>query len=457
LTHSPQKKNKNWEDALQSALRGRDPREDGDILFHEEREDLAITLDGEGDLQELDTWWSGLAAQAKPRGERHVYRSAPVPEDAARLLRIASDPAQRFPRPAKGAGGPTEASSFLSSGRMRDHVTALAGAIARISPGARSAAGFAVRGVAFEQRIIVARPGLPPARDRRRGMRLWAETRLSRGGLRSSAVVELVLDLDDEGTLQRLESAAHYLVSRAEARLGALDPPKGEIPIVFAPGVGGILIHELVGHALEADTVLAGQSWLAGSDTPLPPSGLMVIDDPRRGRAPWRVDDEGEEARVVSLLRGGRVAGELHDRTTAAISERQTNGHGRRSSFREPVRPRMGCTFVAAGPLKPQEVVADVSEAIYVRRMEAGTTETRTGRSVFRVTDADRLRDGAIDAPLKPHVMIVDGPRALPTMNRIADDLVFDACVGSCHRDGQPLATSVGAPTFWIGLGAVCG
>jgi TldD protein len=183
----------------------------------------------------------------------------------------------------------------------------------------------------------------------------------------------------------------------------------------------------------------------------------MVIDDPRRGRAPWRVDDEGEEARVVSLLRGGRVAGELHDRTTAAISERQTSGHGRRSSFREPVHPRMGCTFVAAGPLQPQEVVADVSEAIYVRRMEAGTTDTRTGRSVFRVTDADRLRDGAIDAPLKPHVLIVDGPRALPTIDRIADDLVFDACVGSCHRDGQPLATSVGAPTFWIGLGAVCG
>jgi TldD protein len=212
-----------------------------------------------------------------------------------------------------------------------------------------------------------------------------------------------------------------------------------------------------VGHALEADTVLAGDSWLARSDAPTPPSELAVLDDPRRGRAAWRFDDEGEAARVVSLLRGGGVAGGLHDRTTAATSERQPTGHGRRSSFREPVRPRMGCTFVAAGPLAPEEVVRDVRDGIYVRRMEAGSTDTRSGRAVFRVTDSDLLCDGAIDAPLRPHLLIVDGPRALPTMNRIAGDLVFDTCIGSCHREGQPLATSVGAPTFWIGLGAVCG
>jgi predicted Zn-dependent protease len=88
--------------------------------------------------------------------------------------------------------------------------------------------------------------------------------------------------------------------------------------------------------------------------------------------------------------------------------------------------------------------------------MESGKTDIATGRALFRVTDSDLVRNGTLDVPLLPHLLVVDGAEALASIDRVADDLQFDSCIGSCHRDGQPLALSVGAPTFWIGRAGVC-
>jgi TldD protein len=142
----------------------------------------------------------------------------------------------------------------------------------------------------------------------------------------------------------------------------------------------------------------------------------------------------------------------LHDSRSARAAGVDPTGHGRCSSFRESVRPRMGCTFVAPGPLRPEDVLGGIVEGIYVRRMEAGNTDPHSGRAAFRVTDADRIRNGVIDAPLKPLMLFVEGASALASIDRVASDLEFDRCIGSCHRDGQPLATTVGAPTMWIGV-----
>jgi TldD protein len=115
----------------------------------------------------------------------------------------------------------------------------------------------------------------------------------------------------------------------------------------------------------------------------------------------------------------------------------------------------MGCTFVAAGKSNAEELVESVREGIYVRRMDAATVEPRTGRAVFRVTEADAIRNGRTASPLQPHLLEVDGPKALAAIRSVADDLTFDVCIGSCHRDGQPLAISVGAPTIWLGVAMV--
>jgi TldD protein len=272
-------------------------------------------------------------------------------------------------------------------------------------------------------------------------------------GRRASAVEERVFR--PPHTTADLEPVLAALAERAEARLGAGDAPPGETVIVTGPGVGGVLAHELIGHALEADTVIRDGSALAAVAGPVAPPDFTVIDDPRRGRGAWRRDDEGVECRATPLIEGGRVSGYLHDLATAARLRRPATGHGRRSSFREPVRPRMGCTFLAPGRLEPEEVLDGIATGIYVRRMTSASTDTLSGAARFLVTDADSIDHGRLGQPLRPFLLELRASHALPSIDRIGRDLAFDTCIGSCVRDGQPLATSVGAPTFRIGVARV--
>jgi TldD protein len=252
----------------------------------------------------------------------------------------------------------------------------------------------------------------------------------------------------------KVQQLAGRVVERltAQARAHAVSP--GRLPVVFAPGVAGVLAHEIVGHALEGDVSLDRGSWLGrfavGERVAAP--ALSVIDDPRRGRGAWHIDDEGQPARPAGLIRNGAVAGILSDLQCAQHTGRRSTGHGRRSSYREPVLPRMGCTFIAAGRYRPEQLLQGVEDGIYVRRMEAASTDPWTGRAVFRVTDADRIHRGSLTSALLPHVLRVDAKELLLGIDRIADDLTFDTCVGSCVRDGQPLSSSVGAPTIRTGL-----
>jgi TldD protein len=388
-----------------------------------------------------------MAARATSGSGRLSYRSNPAPDDAFRLLNPQSRhelAAEEEPR--------EEEPATLSISSLEECFSTLERILTEIHP----EIALTARGVAFEQRIMVARPERDAAEEHRRGLRLRVECMLVRGDRRSMAVGEAALTEQSRENLRKVESIARSLAERVERRLDARVRPEGQMPVVFAPGVGGVLIHEIVGHALEADEVLGEGSWLAELEEQVAPQELVVLDDPRRGRAAWRIDDEGEPARPIALVREGRVAGWLLDRATADRTGRKTTGHGRCSSFRDEIRPRMGCTFVAPGRLEAKEVISGVRKGLYVRRMEAGKTDIRTGRALFRVTDSDLIRNGALDEPLMPHLLRVDGDAALSTADRVADDLQFDTCIGSCHRDGQSLAISVGAPTFWIGRAGVC-
>ncbi|MCP3981230.1 MAG: TldD/PmbA family protein [bacterium] len=320
--------------------------------------------------------------------------------------------------------------------------------VRRIRPSCRVRALW----VSFRQDVWVGVAGSEVRFDSRRGERLRLEVEVDGVSGAARGVEELTFS-GDPMPATKLRRCAERAVLRAESRTRASAGTPGEREVVFAAGVGGVLLHELVGHALEADAAGGNRGWLAAG--PALGSALTVVDDPRRGRAPWRVDDEGQSVRPVPLLRDGRVAGGLCDLLGAGQAARPTTGHGRRSSFRDPVHPRMGCTFLAPGRVGAEEVVGETRNGIYVRRMEAGTTDPATGRAVFRVTDADTIVDGRIGRALLPLLLVVDGKTALSAVDRVADDLAFDTCVGSCHRHGQPLPISVGAPTFCIGLATV--
>jgi TldD protein len=434
-----------WEPALRAALRVMPGPAEDVSFFLEFREDLVIRWAEAGVPRVTRTRRSGLALRWS---RRLVYGSNPAPGDAGRLAGAAGDGPNGRDRPSDPEGAGTFDTVWIPDVPWIERIEELAAG--------RDSSGSAVflQLVLSEQRILVVRADGLTRRDRRRGGRVRVECRTTNGGGQGSAAGEFALPGGLRWDPPRVEALASDVAGRAERRRDAV-AIQGEVAaVVLAPGLAGILAHELIGHALEGDTVLRGRSWLAardGTGRHVGARGLTVIDDPRRARTAWRVDDEGVDSRPTILLRDGNVAGLLHDRTSARRMATRPTGHGRCASFREPVLPRMGCTFIAPGRLEPEEVIAGVRDGIYVRRMEAGSTDPQSGRAVLRVTDSDRIRNGKIEEPLRSHVLVVDGRSMLANTDRVAGDLAFDTCIGGCHRDGQPMAISVGAPTICIG------
>jgi len=415
-----------WDGAIHQAL----ARESRATVFVERREDLTVDVVSGDYPTATHTIWDGACVEHPDRAL--IFHSALLPDQLDGLV-------SGRPAPHDGSTGGTRARLDSSAG-----AAAVSGAIVEAQK-RRPNAQFRARWVEFDQRIKVGCDG-GVSDDRRSSRRLRLDARLRGASRGASASVETVAHPDHS----YISSLLDEILERLETRLDAENPIPGPTTVVFAPSIAGIWIHELVGHAAEADAV----SWLTPEIDRLHES-LTVIDDPRRARAAWNIDDEGTPVRPVPLILDGRPKERLHSRRTAIESGAKTTGHGRRGSYREPVLPRMGCTFIANGTDDPDEVLQKVKVGIYVRRMESAHTDPTTGRAVFRVTDADRIENGKRTVALKAHLLETLAHQALAAIDGIGNDLAFDRCLGTCHRQGQPLVTSVGAPTFCTRLTTV--
>jgi TldD protein len=430
-----------WVDGIREALRGLAERALAPYVFVEEREDLRIELSTVTHPELVHTRLCGISIRTGSGPHQYRHHSDPVPADAVRLAlgQEGDRYARRTPR-----------TSWLDARPILASLDqALGSAVAEAA-----ADGLDIRAsyAASEQRVLIGRAGHPILADRRSGARVRFEVGLRRRGACSSAATESALRPEEPAVF-----GPHLMgaLQRAAHRLDARPTRPGERPVVLAPGVGGVLVHEIVGHALEGDTVARGRSMLARLQPPVAPTTVRVIDDPRRGRAPWAVDDEGEPSRSIALVEQGRVAGYLLDLDFAREMGRKPTGHGRRASYRERVLPRMGCTFIAAGELDPRELIEDVASGIYVRRMEAASVDLASGWATFWVSDADEIVDGRLHHACEPFLLALEAQKVLPRIDRVASDLTLDACIGNCLRDGQAIATSVGAPTIRLGLATV--
>ncbi len=303
--------------------------------------------------------------------------------------------------------------------------------------------------VAFRQEVWVGTPDGAVIEDTRQGRRVELRAQVG-AGASSHAVEELVLHSSEACSV---EHAFLRAFDRAEQRdSGRTSYLPGPTAAVFAPGVAGIVVHEVIGHAIEGDVAARGRTWIRASGFPATVTPATVVDDPRRGRGAWRIDDEGVPARETLLIDQGRVVGMLFDKSSASAFDTESTGHGRRSSYLEAVLPRMGCTFVDSGDDDPDEVLRSTRRGVFIRRLIAGHTDPVSGRATFVVSDADRIVDGRLAEPVDAFVLELNGPDAWRSIDRIAHDLAFDTCIGSCVRDGQSLAVSVGAPTIRIGV-----
>ncbi len=239
----------------------------------------------------------------------------------------------------------------------------------------------------------------------------------------------------------------------AIAELTAQPAPEGAMPVVFAPGWNGMLLHETVGHCLEADSMQAGSSVFAGQRGRQVASACVTVIDDGTMHGLWgsgAIDDEGRPSGKVCLVERGVLGGVLHDSRTAAIDGVRPTGNARRQSYAHRPMPRMTNTYLAAGEHEPGEIIGSVADGVYARTLGGGQVHAVTGRFVFDVVEAYRISGGRLGPSLKPFTVSGNVHRFLKDITMVGNDLAMDPGIGRCVKRGQTLTVSVGQPTIRV-------
>jgi TldD protein len=249
------------------------------------------------------------------------------------------------------------------------------------------------------------------------------------------------------------ESFAREAARQAIVQLEARDTPAGEMEVVLGPGWPGILLHEAVGHGLEADFNRKGISAFSGRMGQRVASELCtVVDDgtiPGR-RGSLNVDDEGEPTQKTVLIENGILRGYIEDKLSADLTKATRTGNGRRESYEHIPMPRMTNTYMLAGKDDPEEIVRSVKHGLYAVNFGGGQVDITNGKFVFSASEAYLIEDGKIGAPLKGATLIGDGPTVLTRVVAVGNDLKLDPGIGTCGKDGQSVPVGVGIPTIKI-------
>ena len=240
----------------------------------------------------------------------------------------------------------------------------------------------------------------------------------------------------------------------ATINLEAEPAPAGVMDVVLGNGWPGILLHEAVGHGLEGDFNRKGTSafsGLLGQRVAAP--GVTVLDDgtipDRRGSI--TVDDEGTPSQKNVLIEDGILVGYMQDRQNARLMGVAPTGNGRRESYAHAPMPRMTNTYMLAGTADPASMVADLKDGIYAVGFGGGQVDITNGKFVFSCTEAYRVKNGKVGAPVKGATLIGDGPTSLKQIRAIGNDMALDPGIGNCGKAGQWVPVGVGQPSLLIG------
>jgi TldD protein len=243
-------------------------------------------------------------------------------------------------------------------------------------------------------------------------------------------------------------------LAQALVNLDAVDAPAGETTVLLGSGWPGILLHEAIGHGLEGDFNRKGTSAFSGRiGERVAAPGVTIVDDgsiaDRRGSL--TIDDEGTPTGETILIEDGILKGYMQDRLNARLTGVAPTGNGRRESFAHAPMPRMTNTFMKAGRDDPAELLARVKNGIFAKSFGGGQVDIVSGKFTFSCTEAYRIEDGKIGAPIKGATLIGDGPSVLTKVLGIGDDFALDEGIGVCGKGGQSVPAGVGQPSLLIG------
>ncbi len=306
------------------------------------------------------------------------------------------------------------------------------------------------------QEVEILRPEGQSVRDVRPMTRLNVSVIVESGGRRESGSA----GGGGRVGLDGLIDPADWKVKAREAlrialvNLDAVPAPAGVMDVVLGPGWPGFLLHEAIGHGLEGDFNRKGSSAFAGlMGQRIAAPGVTVLDDgtipDRRGSI--TVDDEGTPSGKNTLIEDGILVGYMQDRQNARLMGVAATGNGRRQSYAHAPMPRMTNTYMLGGDVAPGDIVADLKDGIYAVGFGGGQVDITNGKFVFSCTEAYRVENGVVGAPVKGATLIGDGATALKHIRAIGNDMALDPGMGNCGKAGQWVPVGVGQPTLMIG------
>ena len=252
---------------------------------------------------------------------------------------------------------------------------------------------------------------------------------------------------------QSWNRAIDEALSQALVNLESVDAPAGEMTVLLGPGWPGVLLHEAIGHGLEGDFNRKGTSAFSGRiGERVAAPGVTVVDDgsiaERRGSL--SIDDEGTPTGETVLIEDGILKGYMQDRLNARLMGVEPTGNGRREDYAHAPMPRMTNTFMRGGEDDPEELLSRVKNGIYAKSFGGGQVDIVSGKFVFSCTEAYKVENGKIGAPIKGATLIGDGPSVLTRVTGIGNDMKLDEGIGTCGKGGQSVPAGVGQPTLLI-------
>jgi len=250
-----------------------------------------------------------------------------------------------------------------------------------------------------------------------------------------------------------IETLAKEAVSQTSLMFDAIKPKGGEMPVVMGTGGSGILLHEAIGHAFEADFNRKNISIFSDSlGKKICSEAINVVDDGtiENSRGAINFDDEGIESQKTYIVRNGILESYLHDRISAGFYGVNPTGNGRRQSFRHIPIPRMRITYMESGNMAENDMIASVKEGVYVDNFSNGQVQIGAGDFTFFVKTGYLIENGKLTYPIKDINIIGNGPKALADITMVGNNLKIDESAWTCGKDGQSMPVGQGLPSVLV-------